>query len=101
MRGGLPEDQELIVLLSTKVVPAMMWPMVDVDILQHFIAINNVLWLEIFLRINGVFVAYSKRIVVQRAEQWLPQRDVLATLAKELLCFVIVPTNDLSDQVFG
>lgn len=78
MSISLPEDEGLRILLSTNVIPFVLWPMIHVNIFQDFVSVDDILWFQIFARIYGLEVAQCQRVVVQRASQGLPETDVLA-----------------------
>lgn len=61
----LPKDYELRFILTAKIMPAMLRPVVDVDVLLKAITINNVLRLQVPLWIDRLSVTQSKRIIVQ------------------------------------
>ena len=61
----LPEDQKLRVKLSVQVVPLMLRPAIDVNVLKNFVAIDDILWLEIFRAIDRSSIAQGERVVVQ------------------------------------
>ena len=97
----LSEDQKLRVLLTSKVAPRVPLPVVDMYILKYFFSVDNVLRLEVFLRIHRLLVAQSKRIVMQRSAERLPNGDVLDSSREQVLCSKPVPPLNLSDEIIG
>lgn len=97
----LSEDQKLRVLLTCKVAPRVPLPVVDMYILKYFFSVDDVLRLEVFLTIHRLSVAQSKRIIMQRSAERLPNGDVLDSSRKQLLCSKPMPSPNLSDEIIG
>lgn len=79
----------------------MLWSMIEMNILEHLISVDDVLWFEVFLGFNGLSVAQSKGIIVQWSSQRLPYCDVLTPPLKNSLCISTMPSSDLSDHLIG
>ena len=68
-------------------------------ILKYFVSVDNILRLEIFLVIYRLFVAQSKRIVMQRSAERLPNGDVLNSSVEQAHRIKPMPSPNLSDEI--
>lgn len=79
----------------------MLRSVVDVDVLLKAITINNVLRLQVSLRIDRLSVTQSKRIIVQWPTKRFPYRNVLASSVQKFLCVLTMSESDLPDYIIG
>lgn len=52
--------------------PPMLRSVIHMDILENLVPIDDILWLKVAFRINGVAIAQREWVVVQRSPEGLP-----------------------------